>query len=677
MTSQKIPEHIIKRAEQLKKTVEYHRHLYHTKDAPEISDEAYDSLVREIEELEEKYPELADVDSPTKKVGGDVLSAFKKVKHETPQWSFDDVFDYDELVKWNEKLLRFIEKSETLAGAKPTFCIEPKIDGLKVIVTYERGILVRGATRGDGEVGEDITETLKRIKNIPQKLSRAVDIIAVGEAWLPKSRLEAINHEREVENLPPFANTRNAAAGSLRQLDTRVAGSRGLETFMYDIDKISGMNAPETQSGELRLLADLGFQVNTEYAVVSSVSEIDTYYKKWDKKKTKQDYGLDGLVIKVDSVKIQEALGYTAKSPRFGVAYKFPAEQVTTLVLDIVLQIGRTGVLTPVAHLTPVTVAGSVVSRATLHNEDEIKRLDVRIGDTVILQKAGDVIPDIVKVVTEMRTGKEKPYVFPKNVPACGGDGSIERLPGEAAWRCVNKKSFAQNKRKWYHFVGKHAFDIEHMGPKNIDLFLEHGLIVNFDDIFSLKVGDLLALPRFAERSAENIIGAIQARKEIPLSRFITALSIPNVGEETAEDLAEKFGTMENLEMATIEDLQNINGIGDVVAESLTEWFKEKENKDLVRRLLKNVKVTRPQAKKNTSLAGKSFVLTGTLATMSRDEAKTKIKELGGDVVASVSKNTNFVVAGADPGSTKYEKAQELGVKILNEDEFLKILRGK
>lgn len=661
----------------MKNTVNHHRHLYHTKDAPEISDEAYDSLIREILLIEEKYPELADPDSPTKKVGGDVLPAFKKVKHETLQWSFDDVFDYDELVKWNEKLLRFIEKSETLTGAKPTYCIEPKIDGLKVILTYKGGNFVRGATRGDGEVGEDITETLKRIKNIPQKLLRAVDIIAVGEAWLPKSRLEAINREREAENLPPFANTRNAAAGSLRQLDTRVAGSRGLETFMYDIDKISGMDAPETQSGEIRLLAELGFQVNTEYAVVSSVSEINEYYKKWDKKKTKQEYGLDGLVIKVDSVKIQQALGYTAKSPRFGVAYKFPAEQVTTLVLDIVLQIGRTGVLTPVAHLAPVTVAGSVVSRATLHNEDEIKRLDVRIGDTVILQKAGDVIPDIVKVVEEMRTGKEKPYAFPKNVPACGGDGSIERMPGEAAWRCVNKKSFAQNKRKLYHFVGKHAFDIEHMGPKNIDLFLEHGLIVNFDDIFSLKKGDLMTLPRFAEKSAENIIEAINARKEISLPKFITSLSIPNVGEETAEDLAEKFGTMENLEKASIEELENINGIGGIVAKSLRDWFSEKENKDLVRRLLKHVRILRPQIKKNTPLAGKSFVLTGTLASMSRDEAKSKIKTLGGDVVGSVSKNTSYVVAGTEPGSTKYNKAQELGVEILDEDEFLKILQGK
>ena len=676
MTSQKIPDSVITRIEQLKKAVEHHRHLYHTKDAPEISDEAYDSLIREIESIEEKYPELATSDSPTKKVGGDVLPAFKKVRHETLQWSFDDVFDYDGLVKWNEKLLRFIEKSETLVRAKPTYCIEPKIDGLKVILIYERGIFTRGATRGDGEVGEDITETLKRMESVPKKLSEPVDIIAVGEAWLPKSRLKEINKERKAENLPPFANTRNAAAGSLRQLDSRVAGSRGLETFIYDIDKISGIPAPETQSGELKLLSKLGFQTNPEYVVVSDVTGIEEYYQKWDKKKTKQEYGLDGLVIKVDSVKIQQELGYTAKSPRFGVAYKFPAEQVTTIVEDIVLQIGRTGVLTPVAHLAPVVVAGSTVSRATLHNEDEIKRLDVRIGDTVVLQKAGDVIPDIVKVLTEMRTGKEKPYRFPKNVSACGGDGSIERMEGEAAWRCVNKKSFSQQKRKFYHFVSKHCFDIENMGPKNVDLFLEHGLIVNFDDIFSLKKGDLLTLPRFAEKSADNIIEAINARKEISLSRFITALSIPNVGEETAEDLAEKFGSVENLENATTEELENVNGIGDTVAQSVREWFAEKENKDLVRRLLKQVTILRLQKKQNTPLAGKSFVLTGTLASMSRDEAKQKIKDLGGDVVGSVSRNTTYVVAGAEPGS-KYEKAQELGVEILNEEEFSDILERK
>jgi DNA ligase (NAD+) len=669
-------ENVKQRLEKLKKSVEYHRQRYHTHDAPEISDEAYDSLVREIEAIEREYPELATPDSPTKKVGGGVLPSFKKVRHETSQWSFDDVFDYDELQKWNEKLLRFIEKSPSLSGVKPTYCLEPKIDGLKVILTYERGVFVRGATRGDGQVGEDITETLKRIKNIPQKLPKPIDLIAVGEAWLPKSRLASINKERTAAGLPPFANTRNAAAGSLRQLDTEVAGSRGLETFIYDIDKISGVKAPDSQSGELRLLSELGFRVNHEYIVADSVEEIEEYYKKWDKKKGKQEYGLDGLVIKVDSVKIQEALGYTAKSPRFGVAYKFPAEQVTTRVEDIVLQIGRTGVLTPVAHLTPVSVAGSTVSRATLHNEDEIKRLDVRIGDTVILQKAGDVIPDIVKVMTEMRTGKEKPYQFPKNVPACGGDGSIERMPGEAAWRCVNKRSYAQQKRKFYHFVSKHAFDIERMGPKNVDLFLEHGLIVNFDDIFSLKKGDLLALPRFAERSADNIIEAINAKKEIALPKFITALSIPNVGEETAEDLAEKFGTIENLENATMEELENISGIGDVVAQSVFEWFREKENNELVQRLLKHVSILKRQKPKTGQiLAGKSFVLTGTLVSMSRDEAKAKIKALGGDVVGSVSKNTSYVVAGAEPGS-KYDKAQELGVEILNEEEFLKMING-
>lgn len=668
------PKETKKRLVQLVKTVDHHRHLYHTKDAPEISDEAYDSLVREIADIEEQYPELRTPDSPTQRVGGEALTAFKKVKHEFRQWSFDDVFNHDELVRWHEKTVRFVEKYPELRNEKLEYCLEPKIDGLKVILTYRKGVFVRGATRGDGETGEDITENLKTVRNIPLRLKKEIDIIAVGEAWLPKSSLLKINKEREDAGEPLFANTRNAAAGSLRQLDSKITATRGLSTFIYDIDMIDGAEMPDTQTGELALLSGLGFNVNGKHALAATLTDIEKYYKKWSEGKDGEEYGLDGIVLKVNSRKIQEALGYTGKSPRFGVAYKFPAEQVTTVVEDIVLQVGRTGVLTPVACLTPVLVAGSTVSRATLHNEDEIKRLDLRIGDTVILQKAGDVIPDIVKVVTELRTSRQKPYVFPKKVPACGGDGSVERIPGQAAWRCANKNSFAQQKRKFYHFVSKHAFDIVHLGPKNIDAFLEAGLIVNFDDIFSLKKGDIMTLPRFGERSAENIISAINERKRISLPRFVTALSISNVGEETAEDLAEKFGTIAKIEEADLEELQNIPGVGGVVAESVYEWFREKENKDLVRRLLKHVEIERVAKKKHTPLSGKSFVLTGTLKTLSRDEAKAKIKSLGGDVVGSVSKNTSYVVAGSDPGS-KYDKAQELGIAILDENEFLKLLR--
>jgi DNA ligase (NAD+) len=405
--------------------------------------------------------------------------------------------------------------------------------------------------------------------------------------------------------------------------------------------------------------------------------EVIEFWKKWRKKSKHEDYWIDGVVVKVNMREYQDAIGYTGKAPRFAIAFKFPAEQVTTIVEDIVLQVGRTGVLTPVAHLRPVSVAGSVVSRATLHNEDEIKRLDVRVWDTVILQKAGDVIPDIVSVLKEMRTGKEKEFHFPTHVAACGGDGRIERVPGEAAYRCVNKNSFEQQKRKLHHFVSKNAFDIEHMGPKNIDLLLENGLIASFDDIFSLKKGDLLSLPRFAEKSADNLLAAVEEKKEIPLSRFLVSLSIPNIGEETAEDLSEHFGTLEKIENAKIEDLENISGIGGVVANSVFEWFREEENKDLVKRLLRHISLSMrnldSEKKKGLIFFGKSFVLTGTLFSMSRDEAKKKIKEYGGEVVGSVSKNTSFVVAGENPGS-KYDKAQELGVSILDEEDFLKLV---
>ncbi len=668
---QKEMEKIEERLLHLKKTIEHHRYLYHVLDKQEISDEALDSLKRELVTLEMRYPELITPDSPSQRVAGEPLPEFVKIEHEVPQWSFNDAFTEEDIEDFNVRVKRFLQ--EKYQGISPDYICELKIDGLKVVLTYKKGLLVTAATRGNGKVGEDVTMNVRTIESVPLRLSDEVDIIVEGEVWLSKKELVRINKEREKKGEPLFANPRNVAAGSIRQLDPKVVASRKLDVFVYDIAKYS-KKMPATQREELEELKRLGFKVNPHFEKCRNTADIIAFWKKWQKASKKEDYWIDGVVIKADERKYQEELGYTGKAPRFGIAFKFPAEQVTTIVEDIVLQIGRTGVLTPVAYLTPVSVAGSTVSRATLHNEDEIKRLDVRVGDTVILQKAGDVIPDIVKVVTEMRTGKEKPYEFPKNVPACGGDGSIERMEGEAAWRCVNKNSFAQQKRKFYHFVSKHAFDIEHMGPKNIDLFLEHGIIVNFDDIFSLKKGDLLTLPRFAEKSAENIIEAILAKKEILLPRFITALSIPNVGEETAEDLAEKFGTLENIEKAKEEDLENISGIGGVVAKSVFDWFREEENKDLVRRLLKHVTILRLHKKKMTPLAGQSFVLTGSLSSVSRDEAKQKIKDLGGEVVGSVSKNTSYVVAGEDPGS-KYDKAQELGVEILDEDDFLRMIR--
>lgn len=661
------------RVKKLRTIIDKHRYLYHVLDKPEISDEAYDSLLEELRLLEEEFPDLRTPDSPTQRVGAEPLKFFKKVTHEVKQWSYDDVFSRDGLLKWEARAKRFAADHLHLRDEKLSYCTELKIDGLKIILTYKNGLLVRGATRGNGIVGEDITGNLKTIQSIPLSLNKKIDVIVVGEAWMKKGELARINKEREKKGEALFANTRNAAAGSLRQLDPKIAASRRLDSFIYDIDMIEGLPMPKTQEGELKLLAELGFKVNPHHHASRDIAGVERYYQTWIDKKDKEQYGIDGIVVKIDSRPIQEALGYTGKSPRWGVAYKFPAEQVTTVVEDILLQVGRTGVLTPVAHLRPVLVAGSVVSRATLHNEDEIKRLDVRVGDTVVLQKAGDVIPDIVSVIKELRTGKEKPHVFPKTVPDCGGP--IERIPGQAAYRCVNKNSFAQKRRKFYHFVGKHAFDIEKMGPRVVDALLDNNLIASYDDIFTLKKGDLLSLPRFGEKSVGNLLASIEKARVTDLARFIIGLSIEHVGEETAEGIAEAFKNIEAIERAPKEDLERIPGVGEVVAESLYRWFRDEQNKKLLRRLLKEVtiKPVRTARSATAPLAGKTFVLTGTLSALSRDEAKKRIKLLGGHVVGSVSSNTDFVVAGESPGS-KYDAAKRLGVPILSEGEFLKLL---
>jgi len=675
MSKENIPKDVSERYKKLVKTVDHYRYLYHVLDKPEITDESYDSLMHELVAIEEKYPELRTPTSPTQRVGGKPLPEFKKVKHEVKQWSFDDCFSFKELQKWEEKVKRLLEKT-SVKDEKLEYCCELKIDGLKIILTYKNGEFIQGATRGDGEVGEDVTQNLKTIKSIPLTLPKTVDMIAVGECWLSKKELERINEDRKKIGEALFANTRNAAAGSIRQLDPKIAAERKLSSFIYDIDKIS-ISMPETQEKELKLIEELGFKTNPNHHVSESLEGVQKYYEKWSKEKDKLDYGLDGIVIKINSRIIQDALGYTGKSPRWGIAYKFPAEQVTTVVEDISLQVGRTGVITPVAHLRPVLVAGSTVSRATLHNEDEIKRLDVRIGDTVILQKAGDVIPDIVLVLKELRSGKEKPYVFPKKLDICGGDGSIERIPGQAAWRCVNKNSFAQQKRKFYHFVSKKAFNMDGCGPRILDMLLDNNLISNFDDIFTLKKGDLVDLPRFGEKSVDNLLESIERSRNVSLARFIVSLSIPQVGEETAIDLANYFGNLEKIRNAKIEELENINGVGDVVGRSVFDWFSDKENSKLTDRLLKYVKISVIPVKtgiQSGKFSGQSFVITGTLSGMSRDEAKEKIRALGGDISESVSSKTSYLVAGEKPGS-KFEKAQELGVQILDEKSFNNLIK--
>lgn len=665
-----------KRAEQLRAVIGKHQHLYHVLDHPEIPDEAYDALMEELRALEGRFPSLKTPDSPTERVGGEPLEAFRKVAHEVRQWSFDNVFDHEGLLAWEARVKRMLGSGNGAPHSPLQYCTELKIDGLKIVLTYRNGIFVRGATRGNGVVGEDITSNLRTIGSIPLKLPKNIDLIAVGEAWLSKQELERINREREKKGEPLFANTRNAAAGSLRQLDPRIAAMRRLDSFIYDIDYMKGEKHPETQDGELNLLSELGFRVNPHHRVVEGLSSVEEFYREWAKKKDAESYGIDGIVIKIDSRAFQEKLGYTGKSPRWGIAYKFPAEQVTTIVEDIVLQVGRTGVVTPVAHLKPVLVAGSTVSRATLHNEDEIKRLDVRIGDTVILQKAGDVIPDIVSVVKELRAGKEKPYVFPKYVPDCGGP--LERIPGQVAYRCKNKNSFSQKRRKFYHFVSKHAFDIEKMGPRVVDALLDNGLLASYADIFTLKKGDLLALPRFGEKSVENLLASIERSRTIELPRLLVALSIEHVGEEIAHDVAHAFGTIEAITHARFEDFDRIEGIGPIVARSLAEWFSNPEHKKELAALLRCVKVVsyvRAPSRSSSAFAGKTFVLTGTLASLTRDEAKEKIRERGGTISSSVSARTDAVIAGKDPGS-KRQTAEQLGIRIFTEKEFIELLNS-
>ena len=660
------------RVEKLRKTIERHRFLYHVLDREEITPSALDSLKDELVRLEEEYPSLVVRGSPTQRVAGEPLEQFTKVRHRVPQWSFNDAFTEEDIRAFDERIKRFLEKAKVKEN--PTYTCELKIDGLKVVYEYKKGKLFRAATRGDGVIGEDVTHNIRTILSVPLTLSAPIDCVVEGEVYMRKSVLETLNKERKKHGEELFANPRNIAAGSIRQLDPKIAASRRLATFIYDIAEIE--KAPQTQEGELHVLQKLGFTVNKHFEHVESVEKVIGYWKKWLTRAPREDYQVDGIVVKVNERALQDALGYTGKAPRFGIAFKFPAEQVTTVVLDIVLQVGRTGVLTPVAHLRPVLVYGSVVSRATLHNEDEISRLDVRIGDTVIVQKAGDVIPDIVKVLTELRSGKEKKFCWPKQVLDCGGDGRIERIAGAAAWRCVSKNSYAQIKRKFYHFVGKHALDVDGLGPKIIDLLLEQGLIAGFDDIFTLKRGDLLALPRFAEQSVDNLLSAIDKAKKVTLARFIIGLSIPQVGEETAHDLAKHFGSLEKITKASVDELLNVDAIGPIIAESIVNWFRSPENRKLLSSLLQVVSIEKERAVKKQSgfFTGKTIVLTGTLQTMSRDEAKAKIRAQGGGVSGSVSKETGYVVAGENPGS-KLSDAQKLGVKILTEKEFLKMLK--
>lgn len=676
-----------KRIKKLKNTIEHHRKLYHELDQPEIDDEEYDALERELISLEKKFPDLKTKDSPTETFGAKtvVSKGFEKIKHEIAQWSFSDIFDEEEARKFDERVRRELAKD---FGGKidPEYTCELKIDGLKIVLTYKDGKLITAATRGDGKVGENVTENVKTIKSIPHLLKEKVigEVIVEGEIYLSKKHFEKINSEIKEKNrsLPAdrqeqiYANPRNLAAGTMRQLDPGIVGERKLSAFIYDIAKAP--EEPNSQFEELEWLQKQGFDVEPHFIICKNIEEVIKFWKDWGKKKDKQEFLIDGIVIKVNDKKYQKALGYTGKGPRYATAFKFPAEQTTTVLEDIAFQVGRTGVVTPVAHLKPVLIDGSTVSRASLHNEDEINRLGVRIGDTVVIQKAGDIIPQVVKVVEELRPTNSKVFKFPKRVSECGGDGSIERIPGEAAYRCVDKNSFLVQTRKLHYFVSKTAYDIDGLGPKQIDQLYEAGIIQNAADIFTLKEGDLINLERFGELSVKNLLKAIEDSREISLSRFIIGLGIDNVGEETAILLADKFGSLEKMREAKLGDLEEIDGIGPIVAKSISDWFKNEVNKKSLGELLNQVKIKDSTnyklQTKNQVLKDKIFVLTGSMNSMTRDEAKEKIRSLGGSVSSTVSKKTDFVVSGDSPGS-KYDKAIELGVKVISEAEFSKMVK--
>ena len=689
------------RIDKLKKEINHHRYLYHVLDKQEISDAALDSLKHEIYELERRYPEFITSDSPTQRVGGKPLDKFEKVKHKVRQWSFNDAFEREEIVDFEKRVKKFlIEKGEKKDIFLDYTC-ELKIDGLHVVLEYENGILKTGATRGDGKIGENVTQNLKTIESIPLKIEKNINIIVEGEVFMPKDVFEKLNKEREKKGEPLFANPRNAAAGAIRQLDSKIVKERKLDCFIYDLSWIktsqlflsktppslplSGeelsppdkggwgvLKLPKTQSEELELLKNLGFKVSKFWKHCQSADEIFEFYDYWKKHKDQENYWIDGVVVKLNNIDWQEKVGHTGKAPRWAIAYKFPAEQTTTIIEDIKVQIGRTGALTPVAHLKPVSVAGSTVSRATLHNEDEIKRLDARIGDTVVIQKAGDIIPEIVSVVKGLRTGEEKKFTMPKKCPNCKTE--VVKSEGEVAVYCPNKNCFAVELRKLSHFVSKKAFNIDGFGPNKIKQLADEGIVSNFADIFELKKGDLESLERFAEKSSDNLIEAIAKSKDITFGKFIFALGIRHVGEETALDLGGILGSLGGFKTITKEELEAIDGVGPKVAESIYNYFHNKDNLKLIDDLLKaGVKIS-GETTVSKKLKGLSFVLTGTLQTLSRDEAKERIRALGGNISSSVSAGTNYVIAGEKPGS-KFEKAKKLGVKILSEEDFLEMVK--
>ncbi len=654
-----------KRIEKLKKLINHHRYLYHVLDRQEISDAVLDSLKKELFNLEQKYPEFIAPDSPTQRIGGLPLKKFEKVKHSQPMLSFNDAFSEKDMKDWEERIKKLLIQEEI---EKLDYFCELKFDGLAIELIYRKGILEIGSTRGDGIIGENVTQNLKTIDSIPLRLRKEErEIIVRGEVIIFKKDFLKINRIREKANLPVYANPRNVAAGSIRQLNPKITAQRKLTFFAYDLVSNLGQT---THQEEHKILKDLGFKTNPHNRFCKDLKQVFEFRELWKEKREKLEYEIDGIVAIVNQNKIFQKLGTVGKAPRGAVAYKFPLKQAETIVEDIKIQIGRTGAVTPVACLKPVEVGGVTISRATLHNEDEIKRLGVKIGDTVIVGRAGDVIPGVVKVLKELRTGKEKVFKMPKVCPFCRA--KLIKPKGEVIWRCPNPICQARQRRHLYHFVSKGAFDIDGLGPRIIDQLFEKNLISDPADIFQLKEGDLVLLEGFAEKAAENLILAIEAKKEIDFARFIYALGIKEVGEETSQDLTNYFRNLENLKKVSKEKLIEIRDIGPETAESIYNWFHQKTNLRLLKKLKQSgieIRYPRPSTKYQT-LSGKTFVLTGSLTNLTREEAKEKIRNLGGKVSEAISKHTDFLVLGKEPGS-KFQEAKKLGIKIIDEKEFL------
>lgn len=677
------------RIEKLKSLINKYRYHRLVLDSPLISEAAEDSLKKELFDLEQQFPDLVTPDSPTQRVGGKPLEKFKKFKHPKRMLSFNDAFNEDDMKNWEGRLERLSGKA-----AKHGYFCELKIDGLAIELVYKKGILEVGSTRGDGITGEEVTNNLKTIEAIPlrlltkeeviknlkkeklqkieESLSKAFDELVIrGEIFINNKDFEKINKEQKKAGKQIYANPRNLAAGSVRQLDPKVIAKRRLDSFAYGFVTDLGQGVHEE---EHLILKALGFRINPHNKFAKNLNEVQKFRDYWEEHREKLSYEIDGVVVILNDNKTSNKLGVVGKAPRASIAYKFSPKETTTKVKDIVVSVGRIGTLTPIAILEPVEIGGVTVSRATLHNEDEIGRLGIKIGDTVVVGRAGDVIPDVRKVLKDLRTGKEKEFHMPKKCSVC--EGRVLRVKGEAAHRCVNKRCSAIKREQIYHFVARGALDIEGLGPKIIDQLYETGLIKDSTDLFNLKKEDLLNLPKFAEKSAQNLVDAIGSRKKIPLPKFIYSLGIRHVGEETAFDLARHFGTLEKLKEAPLEDIGKIPNIGGVVAKSVYDWFRDKYNLKLLGRFKSaGVKVLEEKlTEKSTKLGGKTFVFTGGLETLTRESAQEIVRELGGDVSSSVSGETDYVVVGEETG-LKYDKAKKLGIKIISEKEFLEIIK--